>query len=1135
MRPWLFIIALFLAGTSSAQTVGKIENLSLYQKDFVMMGQDRRGPYLLPDSMIVRDTETVFLDDRLLGKTKYDFDYIEGEIRFARVVPSSVKIRIIYRVFPYEIKTSYYHRKLFKRVFGAPTESVDIPAVSAETPEKNYAAQLNKSGSITRGITVGNNRGLKVNSALNINISGDIADQVNVTAALTDQSTPIQPEGTTQNLQEIDKVFVKINSPHLSATMGDYNVNLQASHFVQYSRKLQGAMGEMDYDGIDALASVAVSRGKYRSQNIQGKEGYQGPYQLKGDQGQIDIIVLAGTERVFIDGESMVRGESNDYVIDYASGQLTFTRKRLVTADSRIVVDFQYSDENFRRHLYAFSTQARLWNDRIKIGSSFIRESDDGDNPLDFVMTDDKRKILQAAGDDPHKAKQDGATFVGKGNGRYILAADTVFVHVGKDSGDYEVSFSDVGSGNGSYAYQGGGIYEYIGENMGRYAPVQLLPTPQNQYLLDFDLEFTPHRGVSLQSEIALSSLDLNTYSALDDNDNQGIAQNWRLTVQSDSLRLFSHYVGQFDLAAKWRKINNKFRDIDRTTEIEYNRKWDIGSLQQRQEDVQELVVNYAPSPFLQIGGEYGKIEKGDYFASSRFQVSSRLQKKGLPAYHYLIENIDKNDRLNRLNGQWWRQRGDAHIEFWRLKPFVDYEAETKKENWSDSLYTGFKFDEINTGIEFKPGKRFSATAELSYRDDHDYTGFDRFRKKSDALTQSLRMQWSRIGSFSGNMAFTHRERNYTDPQQSSIRTDLAEISTRFTPWNNALNTQVNYQISNTATAKKERIYIKVSEGDGNYRFDDELNEYVNDPLGDYIMRILTTDQFVPVIELKSSARFRFEPARLFSRLRRNREGWLRKTIKALSSESFISLEEKTQEEDAWDIYLLNLDKFQQPDNTILGNIHFRQDFYLFEHSRKFSLRYRFRKRDEKNNQYLEGGQDRLERENSIRLISQLTASLNSKVELMQERTLRRFYYAGRRDRDIYTSEADIDLSYRPHPRFEIALQTRTSIEEDRAYIEPTTVKAFSIIPRASYSLHGRGRIRGNVEWSRVSATPDDRPIPYEMANGRSTGQSLRWDIRLDYKISNTIQATLSYYGRNEPERDRVIHTGRAQVTAAFR
>ena len=85
----------------------------------------------------------------------------------------------------------------------------------------------------------------------------------------------------------------------------------------------------------------------------QGEEGKQGPYQLRGERGETEIIVLAGTERVWIDGEIMTRGEENDYVIEYGSGQVTFTRNRLVTGDSRIEIDFEYSNLRFQRNLYS--------------------------------------------------------------------------------------------------------------------------------------------------------------------------------------------------------------------------------------------------------------------------------------------------------------------------------------------------------------------------------------------------------------------------------------------------------------------------------------------------------------------------------------------------------------------------------------------------------------------------------------------------------------------------------------------------------------------------------------------------------------------------------------------------------------
>jgi len=117
-----------------------------------------------------------------------------------------------------------------------------------------------------------------------------------------------------------------------------------------------------------------------------------------------------------------------------------------------------------------------------------------------------------------------------------------------------------------------------------------------------------------------------------------------------------------------------------------------------------------------------------------------------------------------------------------------------------------------------------------------------------------------------------------------------------------------------------------------------------------------------------------------------------------------------------------------------------------------------------------------------------------------------------------------------------LALESRLAWEQDRFYTPATKVRALAFTPRVVYSWQTKGRWQAEIEWSQVEVSPKERLIPYEMANGRSAGRSMRWDIRFDYKLSQTVQATVSYSGRNEPERQQgVIHTGRAQVTAAFR
>jgi hypothetical protein len=582
--------------------------------------------------------------------------------------------------------------------------------------------------------------------------------------------------------------------------------------------------------------------------------------------------------------------------------------------------------------------------------------------------------------------------------------------------------------------------------------------------------------------------------------------------------------------------VEDRFQDIDRSSEAEYGRRWDLPSASSRGERVRELLSQYYPFPGFKFSGEYGDIKKDQGFESIRWQAENVLSRPKWPEYSLRFERISKSNSEDGSSGDWWRTRNKLSHTLWRIKPFIDYEGEEKKENWSDSLFTGFRFDNITGGLEFRPSSKIIAIARQGWRNDKNYAGLDQFEEKSTAKTQQIGLKVQQLGALSVNLDYTHRERIYADSSGGRQNTDLAEVRMMFNPWKSAINSEFNYQISNTATAQKERIYIKVSPGDGTHRFDADLNEYVVDPIGDYILRVLTTDELVPVVELKASSRFRLEPARFWAQktVKGRLKKW-QKWLSALSSESFASLEERTKEDDVWQIYLLNLDKFQRPSVTMFGSMLWRQDLFLFENKRNFSVRLRYQTRDEMNNQYLEGGQNRLDEEVSAKITGRMGSSLSSQSEWAQKRMERSFTEQSRQNRDILSRQGRFELSYRPQQKLEFALESRFAWEQDRFYIPATRVQALAFTPRVVYSWQTKGRWQAELEWSQVTVTPKERLIPYEMANGRSPGQSMRWDIRFDYRLSQTVQASLSYSGRNEPQRQGIVHTGRAQVTAAFR
>ncbi|HEU0126513.1 MAG TPA: hypothetical protein VFQ56_09410, partial [Flavobacterium sp.] len=69
---------------------------------------------------------------------------------------------------------------------------------------------LNTSGSITRGITVGNNQSTVLNSNLDLQITGKISDKVSLRASLQDNNIPLQDGGYSQKLDQFDNIFMEL-------------------------------------------------------------------------------------------------------------------------------------------------------------------------------------------------------------------------------------------------------------------------------------------------------------------------------------------------------------------------------------------------------------------------------------------------------------------------------------------------------------------------------------------------------------------------------------------------------------------------------------------------------------------------------------------------------------------------------------------------------------------------------------------------------------------------------------------------------------------------------------------------------------------------------------------------------------
>ncbi|NNE36108.1 MAG: hypothetical protein HKN13_12775, partial [Rhodothermales bacterium] len=510
-------------------------------------------PFRLRPFMIER-SESVSVGTAQIDTSAYSIDYRFGLLTIDASAFVGDTITVRYQALPIQFRDVYR-----ANVVVAETDSIPTRVVQGEPADARGGASdpfggsnLRRSGSITRGVIAGNRQDATIESGLRMELSGEIVDGVNLRAVLTDENTPILPEGTTQRLSEIDRVFIEVGSRRGTAQLGDFDLRLSSSEFAQFNRKLQGASvrGAIPgtgafFTGAEVVVAGATTRGTYRSQTLQPVEGVQGPYRLEGETGERFIIVVPGTEEVYVDGRRLARGETNDYVIDYATAEISFTPKQIVTANKRIVVEFQYSTNQFTRSLVGTNVKANFGSaDRMSahLAATYLREADSKDFSEEFGLTSADSALLVMSGD--AAATRSGAErveydpealFVQYTRQPFVNtdgSVDTVFVAVSvtppADTDVFRVRFTRVGSGNGTYIRTGrsvnGILYEYRGRGLGEYEPVRLLPKPHRQELFDLTGGFSPLSGVEVFGDWAHSVNDENRLSLVDGEDDQGMA-----------------------------------------------------------------------------------------------------------------------------------------------------------------------------------------------------------------------------------------------------------------------------------------------------------------------------------------------------------------------------------------------------------------------------------------------------------------------------------------------------------------------------------------------------------------------------------------------------------------------------------
>lgn len=1082
--------------------------------DSVQIKPDTSITYIELPHVNVFSGSVIFQDSqgRSIKPPVAKIDYSKGIISFERPTSFEMPVTVKYEYLSYSLPEYFYRRKL---MLGQ--SSGAVPLQKPEEIENHYAKAEQPgafiiSGSKSIAVSAGNVQDLNLDQTLNIQIQGQPIEGLTLTGTLSDKAKP-QVAGLSSSLEDIDMITLEASAKNFRSRLGDIVYRNDWGGISMLSKRLKGVDAEFNHKTINARATVSGLKGKFKTVSFYARDGVAGPYSLKNTTGGRTSII-SGTEKVYLDGRLLQEGATEDYIIDYALGEITFNPRIPLSSRSRIVVDYEYLDQSYRRNFYSGEVGYDFLGDNLRTSIGYLEEGDSRDNPVDFIFSGDDLNIMQNAGDDQQNAMREGGVLVGDGKGNYVREIDSLgndyYKYVGDSLGDYNVRFSRVDQGTGDYVYLGRGIYSYRGHNNGNYQPFEYLPLPSRNRALYGRADLIGGRMFDMHIKLAGSDIDQNLFSNINDSDNRGFLNESRMifhpldSLNSESLLKFAQtgvYISQeekgFDIPGRSRPV-----ELDRKWALEYDSIY-------RRADQFEINQILQISKYLRLNGWLGKYWDGNYVSASR-----NLADLTVRPLNFLRLNFNRSDRIAEQKfddtfSRIYQNNANANFNYgaWNLQTGWEDEMDNRIRE-IDSL-PGIKFDRYFARLDYGgiwagTSRKDQMRLDSVWQDDY----------KDFTIEGGIRQLFLH-GMLGLESDLVRRNVKYARPGKSNLTETKSLSRINFRGPANIFSGYLSYRLNRQLVSRLARNFIKVEDGQGEYRLEDSI--YVRDPFGDYI----AIDELVENGE-----------AGLSSEKTMNLKVDLLKIIPGISglnqitSETNLNLEE--QGGNSYRLNMLYLLPFWRtyPNSRLLSRTDFRQTLYMGT-SRGDYINLGFEENNEIDN-LLDLASSRYRRSTFEKIYLRINPGFNLRLEHRFKRERENSGYFG--TADFGENDFQIEAIFYSGQNMELRIQPRYLHDYSKSDELSVNMTGTRIAP--AVGIAGKGRLTAELAYYRVTEK-ENRFIPFQFAAGNRPGDNFNWGAAFNFKFNKNITAQLKYSGDKIPDLP-ARHRGTLNMRASF-
>lgn len=1087
-------------------------------------------------------------NNTVIDSTFYTVDFSKAILTFKKPIETD-SIIINYLKFP-EFLTKTYKQLDEKIIVENNSNNQILYKLSQPNTSNTFIPfdGLTTSGSISRGVTVGNNQNSVLNSELDLQITGKLNDKVSLRASIQDANIPLQESGYSQRLDEFDQVFIELFSERWNIRAGDIDLVNNNSYFANFSKRVQGLnlnvkLGEEDKQ-TNLFAAGAIVRGQFTTSQFTAQEGNQGPYKLQGQNGELFVLIVSGSETVYVNGVAVKRGEDQDYIIDYNAGEIIFNSTFPITSEMRITVDYQFSDRNYSR--FVAYGGGKIESKKLNIGISVYSENDAKNQPLQQNLSEEQVQILADAGDDrtqmvaPSEVREDLNENRILYRKEFISGNEAFVFSNSPDDELYRVRFSLVGNNLGDYILSNtnaiNNIYEYAGINQGNYAPIVQLIAPTKLQIAVLNGSYKPSEKTTINFEASGSKNDLNLFSNADDENNDGFAG--KINIEQSLIKNDSLW--NFDVFVDSDYISKDYRNIEGLYNPEFNRDWNLD-----QTNINGIGLNLGNQILLNSGFRFFHHKKGfadyqfehlnfsDGFSGNRHIINANLllNKFNILSYSSFLDansNTNSSTFLRSYNRITYSMK-----KSWlgTKLAFEDNEQTNISTQTLTPLSQKFKSYEVFIGV----GDSTNVFTEIGYKNRvNDSIRNNELQKVNTSNTFYLDSKLVQNKNTNLSLYANYRSLKSEDENVEDERSINSRLQFNQNIFNQLIQWNTIFETNSGTLPQQDFTYVEVEAGQGTYTWIDyntngiqELEEFEIAQFqdqGKYIRVLLPNRVFIKTHQNRLSQTLTLNPAQWSVS-----ENKTEKIFSHFYNQTSYLIDRKTKREGN----SFNLNPFKNNEEDQLGlQLNFRNVFFFNRGKQRYTTSYTFLDNTTRNilsigfiENSLKSHQINFNHKIAESWLINFLSAFDNNESISENFASKNYNF----DEARFTPK--LSYLFNDNSSFDIFYQY-ASKENTIGNLESLKQQKYGI----SFSLTNSQKSAINGEFNYFSNIYDgnaNTPVAYQILEGLQPGKNFTWSLLAQKKLTDFLDLNLSYFGR-KTETSKTIHSGSIQLKAYF-